>query len=657
MKVSLILSTLLPLAVAHEARVTPLQKVIELLANMESKGKTAKHNEEVEFAKFSQWCSSTQAASTKSIEEAASQIEMLTADIAKAEASAEELATEISELEASSNAHEAELKEATAVREKEHTDFVASENDLSESIDVIERAIAVLKSREADVPQKVPEATSLLEVRSDSALPREAKAVIDSFLSMSNGQAPLANAYEFQSGSVVGMLEKLRLKFQDQRLALQKAEMNAKNNFEVLSQGLTDNIKDESARAKDKTATKGARLEAAAVAKGDLTSTEKGKEEDEKTLEDTKSLCHSKSEIFEKNQVLRSEEIKAIQQASEILKSDDVTGNAGKYLPALPQVAGSALVQLRGQGNSQEIRDRLVNLLNSRAQASGSKYLALIATRAAADPFAKVKSMIKDLIVKLQEQANSEADHKGYCDAELAKNKATRENKESEVAELTAKIEKGEATSAKLAEELAALSDALSELAKSQAEATALRAEEKAENKQTVEDAQAAQVAVQKATKILKEFYASAAESFLQQHSKQEPYTGMQSEHGGIIGFLEVVLSDFARLEADTSSAEDQAASAYEKFMDETNQDIAVKNTESKHKESSKQDTDSQVISLKKDLELTQEELTAANEYYEKLKPDCVDLGLSYEDRVKMREEEVQSLKEALAILEQEDIA
>merc|ERR1719297_254931 len=108
-------------------------------------------------------------------------------------------------------------------------------------------------------------------------------------------------------------------------------------------------------------------------------------------------------------------------------------------------------------------------------------------------------------------------------------------------------------------------------------------------NSKTVEEAKAAQVAVERATQILKDFYARAADATLLQGSvglRQEmaqaseaPYKGMQSESGGILGFMEVILSDFARLESDTSSAEDQAATAFEKFMDESNQDIAVKET------------------------------------------------------------------------------
>ena len=42
---------------------------------------------------------------------------------------------------------------------------------------------------------------------------------------------------------------------------------------------------------------------------------------------------------------------------------------------------------------------------------------------------------------------------------------------------------------------------------------------------------------------------------------------GMQSENGGVVGMLEVIESDFARLESDTKAAEDSAAKEYAEFM------------------------------------------------------------------------------------------
>merc|ERR1719311_1803692 len=77
---------------------------------------------------------------------------------------------------------------------------------------------------------------------------------------------------------------------------------------------------------------------------------------------------------------------------------------------------------------------------------------------------------------------------------------------------------------------------------------------------------------------------------------------------------------------------------------------------EKKHKENNRDRTDEKLRGTKKELEMTQEELDSAMDYYDKLKTQCVDTGLSYEERKKMREEELVSLQEALKILSGEDI-
>merc|ERR1719502_607065 len=143
---------------------------------------------------------------------------------------------------------------------------MAAHLDVSESISAIARAVQVLKQREHDVPQ------SLAQLTSSKFIDDKAKAVITSFLALdSSAEAgtPEANAYEFQSGGVVALLEKLKLKFEDQKLDLEKAEMNAVANYQVLAQQLTDDIKADTDSMKKKTAMKAKRLGDAAQAKGD----------------------------------------------------------------------------------------------------------------------------------------------------------------------------------------------------------------------------------------------------------------------------------------------------------------------------------------------------------------------------------------------------
>jgi len=653
------LSLLVASAAATSSDVTPIQKVLEMMDGMLAKGKQEKHEEEVEFTKFHEWCDQVRDEKTKSIAEATAQIEELAAAIDKAESDAEVLTEEIAELEKEVSRLQAEADSATAQRQKEEADYNAAHKDLSESIDAIARATQTLKKREADVPQ------SLLQVSSLSGLSTQDKALIHSFLALetsSEAGAPEANAYEFQSGGVVSLLEKLKLKFEDQRLALEKEEMAAKGNYQVLNQQLTDDVKADNAAIKKKTAMKAKRQGDAATAKGDKEVTETSKAKDEGVLSDTNAECKQTSDEYEKNQVVRHGEITALTEAIKIMSSGDVTGMGDEHLPAsFLQTTVSAFAQLRSTDDGK--RQRLVEFLQGRAQKLGSKYLALVATRAGEDPFAKIKSMIKDLIVKLMEEANAEADQHAFCQTELATNKQTREIKSEEAAELTAELESQNALFEKLTTEFTQLSDEVAEIKGQQKSASDNRLAEKKTNLATIADAKVAQAAVEKATTVLKNFYSSVAAGSallqdtagLDQEMKQaaslDPYQGQQAGSGGIMGMMEVILSDVARLETETQESENSAASTYETFMDESNEDVAVKETEIEHK-SNKKDTCTETIAeLNKTLKLTQTELDKALDYYDKLKAECVDTKVSYEERVQMREEEIQSLQEALKVL------
>merc|ERR1719284_2296924 len=149
--------------------------------------------------------------------------------------------------------------------------------------------------------------------------------------------------------------------------------------------------------------------------------------------------------------------------------------------------------------------------------------------------------MIKDLITRLMEEANEEAEHKGWCDTELSTNEQTRKEKTEAVETLHAEIDELQSSIAKLTEDISELTKAVAELDTAMAEATKLRQEEKAKNEQTIADAGEAQTAVAQALTVLKEFYAKAGEAtaLVQQQPVapeifDEPYKGMQGESGGI---------------------------------------------------------------------------------------------------------------------------
>merc|ERR1719327_1616982 len=379
-----------------------------------------------------------------------------------------------------------------------------------------------------------------------------------------------------------------------------------------------------------------------AQAEGDLADTIITVDEDTKFLTDLSSECESKSVEFEKNQVLRAGELEAVGKAIEIMSSDAVSGGT-QHLPGLVQ-QGVSLAQLRADQRS-SLQSRVAVFLNDRAARSNSRILSLIAVRVSEDPFKKVTKMIRDMIAKLMEEANEEAEHKGFCDTEMGTNKNTRDEKSEKVEELNAEIEKLTADIAKLAEESTELADAIAAIDAAMAKATAERNEESAKNQAVIADAKVAGEATAQALTVLKEFYAKAqGASFF-----QKPYTGMAS--GGVVGMLEVIQSDFVRLETETTSAEDNAAKAFTEFSRDSSKDKAIKEMDLKHTLNSKTEKESELADAQKDLKGTQEELDAALAYFEKLKPSCVDAGQSYEERVAQRKAEIESLQDAFKIL------
>merc|ERR1719327_1474739 len=527
-------------------------------------------------------------------------------------------------------------------------------------IDALDRALVVLKKQDYDRAQ----AESLIqEVSVLARVPAKQKNVLAAFLAtddeVTSFQPGVAKGYEFQAGGIVEMLEDLKEKFEDERRHLEKQEVGSEHAFELMCMDLDQTVERATKARTAKASTKAAREEAAAQAKGDLSDTTSSRDEDSAYLSALDAQCSQKSSDFESRQEVRDEELEAIDKAIEIVASPELAGAAEKNLTP----GGSAFsLALRG-GAVAPVQRQVAAFIESRASKLNSRVLSMLAIKIGENPFAKVKKMIDEMITKLIEQANEEATHKGWCDTEMAKNTQTRETKTDEINTLTAKADKLSSAITRVAQEIADLQTAITEIDAAVAKAVSVRAAETKKNKETVEDSQKAQAAVTAALNVLKDFYAKAAQAtaFVQTKHKQPEidapktfegsYTGMGDSTGGVVGLLEVIGSDFARLEAETNTAEDEAYKEHDRFMAESKKDKAVKTADLDHKSKSKVQMESDLADTESDLKGTQSEMDAALVYYEKLKPSCQDATVTYDDRVSQREEEIASLKEALQIL------
>jgi len=130
-----------------------------------------------------------------------------------------------------------------------------------------------------------------------------------------------------------------------------------------------------------------------------------------------------------------------------------------------------------------------------------------------------------------------------------------------------------------------------------------------------------------------------------------DTYTGNQDAAGGVMALLEVALSDFANLEADTKASEVEAQKSYEAFMVDAKKSKATKSKKIEMDTADRASAESKLQEDIAELKSTQDELIAADKYHEKLVPQCIDQGMTWDELVKARQDEINSLKEALEIL------
>merc|ERR550537_381228 len=129
-------------------------------------------------------------------------------------------------------------------------------------------------------------------------------------------------------------------------------------------------------------------------------------------------------------------------------------------------------------------------------------------------------------------------------------------------------------------------------------------------------------------------------------------FGGAKSDTGsGIISVLEVAESDFTTLLAETETEEDAAADAYAKSTEENKVSRATKEADAKAKASEMKSLEVSLSHHKEDHASVSSELDAVLAYIDKLKPQCEEKAMSYEERKAAREAEISGLKEALDIL------
>jgi len=645
-------------------RDSPIGKVVQLLSDLQAK--VVKEGEESHkvYAEYAEWCEDRARDLSHEIKTGQAESESLKAAIAEEEATTASLGAKLDELAAELAKDEADLKAATEIRALEHKDFLASEAELVETTDMLGRAVGILEREMAKGGASMVQLksaasiTQALGVMVDAALMSSADvSKLTAFVQSSQGAsedesepgAPAAAVYQGHSGDIIDTLNGLKDKADEQLDETRKTETTNLHNFQRMKQSLEDEIKfgkQDLAKAKMGLAES---AEAKSKADGDLQVTSKDLAEDISAKGELHQACMTKAEDYEAEQKSRDEELKAIAEAKKVL--EETTGGAADISYGLNQVSFVQAAASKPATAADLANFEAVRLVRSLAQKQNSPALAQLAQRmgaamrsGVADPFAKVKSLISDMIDRLESEAEQDASHKAYCDKELAESEEKQADKEAEIKKQSTRIDKMSSRSAMLKEEVAQLQADLAALAKAQAEMDKIRAAENAAYQSNKADMEKGLAGVKMALKVLNEYYAKT----------DTAHTAASGAGANIIGLLEVVESDFSKNLAEIESGEETAAADYDRETKENAVEKTTKDKDVEHKAAESVYLDKESAELINDRSTVQAELDAVNEYLAKLHKECDEVAETYAERKARFEAEIAGLKEALTILENE---
>merc|ERR1719261_26800 len=263
----------------------------------------------------------------------------------------------------------------------------------------------------------------------------------------------------------------------------------------------------------------------------------------------------------------------------------------------------------------------VVELVKKLAREQHSTALAQLASRLSAvirygatsgdDPFAKVKGLIEEMIAKLMKEAEAEASHKAYCDEEMSKTKAKKDELTADIEKLTSKIDSASALSASLKEDVKELQKELAELAETQAEMDKVREDTHAAFVTAKEDLTEGLEGIRGALSVLRDYYQAEAallqqaggfDAFMQQPAPPvSTHSKASDAGGGIISMLEVIESDFAKNLAQEEEEEAAAQTAYDKLTQENKVTKTVKEQDVKYKTKEFTSLDKEIAELTSD--------------------------------------------------------
>lgn len=664
----------------------PLAQVFKLLEGLVAKITHDGESEAASYKEFYEWCDSTSREKGFEIQTAEKNKATLEAAIIEASSDSDAASTRIEELASNIARDTKELKQASEMREQEASDFSSNEAALLDSIDTLSRAkaqlqkssaAALLQATNVNVRGAVQTLRAVIEAASIGAADKnKLLSLVQASDDADDDSGAGDHGDQEKAGGVLDMLEDLKETAEDQLSNLREAEAKSSHNHNLMKQSLEDSISADNRASAEEKVNMAAADETQSQAKGELALTVKALDDATKVRTEAHADCIQTASDHEKSVLARTEELKTLAMARKTLK-EAFDGGAASFL----QVSARAHIKV----TSGRLQDEVAGIVRQLARQHHSSLLSQLSARisvllrfsvkSGADPFGKVRSMIEDMIAKLEKQGEAEASEKSYCDEQMSKTSAKKAELDEDVQKLSTKMDQAAGRSGKLKNEVTELNSELGLLVKSQGTMDRVRSEAHEGYVKATADLKMGIVGVRKALAVLREYYGSAggsssasASAALIQEAERDadgigtlmrqpavPEHGKSSGAGGsIMNILEVVENDMSRSLTEDEAEEADAEAEHQGITHENALSKVVKEQSIKYLTHKFTALDKTVSDLTSDLKTQNAELSSTIEYFTKVKGRCVAAPSTHEERAAKRNAEIKGLKNALEVLEHE---
>jgi len=670
----------------------PIRKVVTMLQAMQKKVEAEGVKEKEMFDKFMCYCKTSGGDLTASIAAAEAKVPHVGTEVEEAEAKQIQLKADIKQYQADRAAAKTAMADATALRSKTAAEFAHAKSELDTNIAALEKAISALEGGMAGNFLQSAAAQAVRKILTIQNMADMDRQEVTAFLSGDERYAP-------QSGEITGLLKQMKEEMEKDLAAAVTDEKSSIASYKDMSAAKTKEVNALTAGIESKTVRSGELAVQIVQMKNDLSDTEAALLEDKKFLADMDKNCATKSAEWDAICKTRSEELVALAETIKVLNDDDALELFKKTLP------GSSANFMQLTSSMATLRLRALKLVENERQGHNVKDLDFIvlALRGKKIGFEKVIGMIDDLVALLKKEQVEDENKKEYCGNLFDSLDDTKKGLERSISDAAAAIEEAEESIATLANDIKTLQEGIAALDKSVAEATAQRKEENSDFKDLQASDSAAKEILGYAKNRLNKFYnpklytappkrvlsredtivnnmggeleatpapggiAGTGIALVQisRHEVSPPpppatagaYQTKGQEGNGVIGMIDLLISDLDKELAESAVSEKNSQADYESTMVDAAKKRASDSKTLMNKAAAKADTSANLVSHKDNHASKVSEFGAVQKVISNLHGECDWLVQYFDARKAARDGEIDSLVKAKAVLSGADFS